>query len=202
MEVSRCSRRHLEAGGNSKEGEGGNGLFHSFVVWRRHLRGFLWIFASATPIYVKFSKLTNKKNLLVSKYLYFLLRLNQGCCQKVLDLVVDYRHSILVLSWVYFHQGTSKPLQTPPCCECVCVCVTVCINHWSVCWCWSFTVLFMLLGSCALCKKQTNQASKPLFIQHFVPDWWHKILKYCQSYVDSLSEANQLQMHLMNQTCV
>lgn len=69
----------------------------------------------------------------------------------------------------------------------VCVCVTVCINHSSVCWCWSFTALFILVRSCALCKKQTNQASEPLFIQHFVPDWWHKILKYCWSYARRLA---------------
>lgn len=33
MEMSRCGRRHLEAGGNSEEGEGGRMFHHIIVFW-------------------------------------------------------------------------------------------------------------------------------------------------------------------------
>lgn len=42
MEMSRCSRRHMEAGGNRKEGGGGKDYFHHIIIfWRIQLKDIL-----------------------------------------------------------------------------------------------------------------------------------------------------------------
>lgn len=139
----------------------------------RDFRDLIWILWFC--VCVQFPKLANDKNVLVSKYLHSAEvkpgMLSESCAFLRELCFVSVNPSNLFAFLVFFDSRLyslrvflTRGLANPP----------GCYQHTTVKRFADAPLLLLLFRQvrfCMLCKKQMNQASKPLFIQHFVPDW-------------------------------